>query len=284
MPTRRKLLQLKQKKLQLIRSSLQYLKLLKQKRGNIHKKVKRRYWVHPVNHRRSLEGAWETYLNQCRDQFPDKYKDVLRMNSDLFKELLSIVEISIAKKDTFFRKSIPAEQRLSLTIFYLSTGDSFKTISILFRIGQSTVRSIVFETCQAIWENMKDIYLKTPNTREEWETIAKGFNNLWNFPNCLGAIDGKHCAIQCPPATGSEYFNYKRYFSIVLLGVCDSNYRFTYVDVGTSGRWSDGGTFEQCSLNAAISDKTLNIPEPTNLPGNVHHLHLFIQFFCQLLK
>ena len=62
------------------------------------------------------------------------------------------------------------------------------------------------------------------------------------------------------------------------------NYRFIYVDVETFGRWSDGKTWEQYSLNAAISDKTLNIPKPTNLPSNVHYLHLFIQSFCQLLK
>ncbi|XP_067947362.1 putative nuclease HARBI1 [Watersipora subatra] len=49
--------------------------------------------------------------------------------------------------------------------------------------------------------------------------------------------------------------------------MCDAKYRFTYVDVVTPGRFSDGGTFDQCSLNAAMESGQLNIPSPTNLPG-----------------
>ncbi|XP_067937154.1 uncharacterized protein [Watersipora subatra] len=49
--------------------------------------------------------------------------------------------------------------------------------------------------------------------------------------------------------------------------MCDAKYRFTYVDDGTPGRFSDGGTFGQSSLNAAMESGQLNIPSPTNLPG-----------------
>ena len=102
MPTWRTL-QLKQRKLQLSKSFLQYLELLKQQKGSIHK-VKRRYCVHPINYRNSLEGTWGTHLNLCHDPFPDKYKHVLRMNSDSFKKLLSIVENFIAKKTLVLQK------------------------------------------------------------------------------------------------------------------------------------------------------------------------------------
>nr|CAH7723916.1 unnamed protein product [Callosobruchus chinensis] len=47
-----------------------------------------------------------------------------------------------------------------------------------------------------------------------------------NFPDYLGAIDGKHCIIQAPIHSGSDYFNYKQNFSIVLLGIADSDYCF----------------------------------------------------------
>lgn len=48
-----------------------------------------------------------------------------------------------------------------------------------------------------------------PPTEEEWMEKAEHFWKRWQFPNCLGAVDGKHIAITCPPNFGSVYFNYK---------------------------------------------------------------------------
>ena len=55
---------------------------------------------------------------------------------------------------------------------------------------------------------------------KEWLDIAEEFDNKWNFPHCLSAIDGKHIIIQVPSRSGSTFFSYKKSFSIVLLAVC----------------------------------------------------------------
>lgn len=69
-----------------------------------------------------------------------------------------------------------------------------------FRVGKSTAYKIIIETCNVIWNVLQPIYLPCP-TKESWRRIAEHFYKIWNFPNCVGAVDGKHIQIQCPPKT-----------------------------------------------------------------------------------
>ncbi|KAE8291511.1 hypothetical protein D5F01_LYC11119 [Larimichthys crocea] len=116
---------------------------------------------------------------------------------------------------------------------------------------------------------MMQRFLPRP-TQETWEEVADGFWKKWTFPNCLGAIDGKHVTIQAPPLTGSQYFNYKKTFSIVLLAIVDSNYRFRVIQVGDFGRTSDGSVYAGSALGRGMETKTLDVPPSTSLPGAAH--------------
>ena len=40
--------------------------------------------------------------------------------------------------------------------------------------------------------------MKMPNSVPEWKLIANDFEQKWQFPNCLGALDGKHIIINSP--------------------------------------------------------------------------------------
>lgn len=81
------------------------------------------------------------------------------------------------------------------------------------------------------------------------------------------ALDGKHILLQAPFKTGTEFFNYKGHFSIVLMALVDANYSFTYVNVGCQGRISDGGVFKNTDLWKSLVNKSLNLPQPKCLPG-----------------
>jgi hypothetical protein len=58
------------------------------------------------------------------------------------------------------------------------------------------------ETVKAIYEVLQAEYLSTKE-EHEWKKIASGFYEQWNFPNCLGALDGKHIAFRAKKKDGS---------------------------------------------------------------------------------
>lgn len=93
-------------------------------------------------------------------------------------------------------------------------------------LGASTVRKIVRETCHAIWVGLKTICIP-PLCEEKWLEITNEFYERTNFPNCIGAIDGKHIRIVMPPNSGSDYYNYKGYFSVVLMAVADADFHLS---------------------------------------------------------
>jgi hypothetical protein len=111
-------------------------------------------------------------------------------------------------------------------------------------------------------------------SREEWTRIAHRFLELWNFPNCARAIDGIHIRIQCPPSTGSTYYNYKNFHCSVLLAIAKAEGKCTAAaDIGDYIKSSDGILKETNSGKVTLITGGLNLPnhrtifaESENLP------------------
>ena len=69
-----------------------------------------------------------------------------------------------------------------------------------------------------------------------------------------------------PNKSGTSYFCYKNYFSIVLLAIVDPFYNFIIIDIGSYGRHNDSAIFENSSFHHEFVDnKTILPPKP--LPG-----------------
>ena len=155
----------------------------------------RTIWVRPIfTERRLLQGASDNLLVEMRLQDPEKYFNYLRMSPTIFNELLNIVGPLITKQKVV-RSPIEARTRLEVTVRWLASGDSMTSLSYAYRIAQCTLSQIIPETCQAIWLSLKDKVM-IDLTEETWNTIAEDFETACQFPNCIGAIDGKHVRIQ----------------------------------------------------------------------------------------
>lgn len=119
----------------------------------------------------------------------------------------------------------------------------------------------------AICANLTPILLPQP-TKTDFKARAVEFWERWNFPNCVGAIDGKHVRVVCPEKSGSLYYNYKNYFSIVLLAIVDAKSKFIAIDVGSYGKEGDSGIFSKSVMGKRIYSKQFGLPENTQLPGS----------------
>lgn len=150
---------------------------------------------------------------------------------------------------------------------YLASGDLASSTAYSYRVGLSTCRAIVKETCIALWSALQPLYLSTP-TRAEFLQTSQEFMSKWNLPFCLGAIDGKHFRVKCPPNSGSDYYNYKKYYSIILMAITDANYCFSFVDIGHVGSLNDSRIFRECEFGKAILGHNIDVPLPSQLPGS----------------
>ncbi|XP_050498040.1 uncharacterized protein LOC126879131 [Diabrotica virgifera virgifera] len=226
-----------------------------EKRG---KKRKRNMYLK----RRETHGEYK-----LSTELPDNvFKESFRLNRSQFSEVHGIIRDDIVGRECNAQKPIGSEEKLAVCLRYLSMGDTFKTIALSYRMGERTVSNIVQQVCEAIWRRLQPIYMPQP-TKEIWKSIAGDYERKWQFYNCLGAIDGKHISIRKPLKSGSSFFNYKKNFSVVLLATVDANYRFTTVDVGSMGRFSDGNIFANSPLGKLLSSGSMDLPEPKSLPG-----------------
>ncbi|XP_011345751.1 protein ALP1-like [Ooceraea biroi] len=202
-----------------------------------------------------------------------------RLTVKQFEELLNLSKSMLEKNSR--REFLDPKFRLAFTVCFLASGDSFSSMVRYWRIGKSTSYKVVIETCNAIWQCLRGIYLKPPS-QEEWENIEKGFYNRWDFPNCVGALDGKHIRVQCPPNSDSAYYNYKGYYSMVLVATCDANYVFTFIDIGDYGSLSDTSILSASAFGQALERNELDLPTPKSLPNSTvvaHHYFVGDEIF-----
>lgn len=241
------------------------------------RKYRKRFWIRNIYLNRKAKGEYHTLVREAMLFDHEFFFQMFRMIPSKFEELLGLVAPRITRWKAR-REAIGPEERLAVTLRYLVTGDAFISIAASYRLSAATVGRVVKETCQVLWEVLcAKKYLNVPQTPNGWIELARGFEVRWNFPNCVGAIDGKHVTIQCPPRGGSMFFNYKKFHSVVLMAVVNSKYEFIMVDIGDYGRLSDGSVFASSNLGIAMENNMLNLPPERTLPGtNKHFPYVFV--------
>ncbi|CAH2002906.1 unnamed protein product [Acanthoscelides obtectus] len=192
---------------------------------------------------------------------PDDWRNYLRMDEDSYVMVLKLVTPLIEKQDTILRPAISPHERLTATLRYLATGRNYEDLKFSTIISPQSLG--IPETCSAIFQVLRNDYMKFPSTEDEWLQIASDFEKRCNFVNCVGAVDGKHVNIIPPAGSGSYFYNYKGTHSLVLMAVVKANLEFIMCDLGINGRISDGGVIEYSSFYKKLKNCQLLLPPPT---------------------
>ena len=79
------------------------------------------------------------------------------------------------------------------------------------------------------------------------------FEQIWNFPQCVGTIDGKYVILQAPACSGPTATKvHTAYVYVVPMATCNAHYCFTLVDIGDAGRHNDGCTLSNSALGQVM--------------------------------
>lgn len=127
---------------ELVRVAAAYIVL----KTKLPQKKRRKMWIRPYFNKRdtidslSLEIALDEQL----------FKNFTRMSKSDFELIINKIGPKIKKQDTNMRKAIPVVTRLAITLRFLATGDSYKSLSYLFRVSDASISDIVPEVCAAL--------------------------------------------------------------------------------------------------------------------------------------
>ena len=131
-----------------------------------------RYWMMDYNQAR-FENMWS---NRYEEVFNELWSKEFRLHQQTFEIIENLVAGSMDKRDTNFRNTIKVEKCVALVTLWLSTGNSYRTVSIVFRIEKSTVFKIVhyFSTERRISSQ----FIKFPKNSIETAYEIQNFRTL----------------------------------------------------------------------------------------------------------
>ena len=237
----------------------------------------KRLWVRPWIGRRLQLGIYDRLMTELRNEDPRSFQNFMRMPPSMFDELLERLTPRLTKQNTKFRLSLEPGLKLAITLRHLASGAKYKELMYGWRLPHNTISLAVREVCQAILDEYLDEQFTCPTTEEGWRRIAEDWMKRWNFPNLMGALDGKHVPCKAPPNSGSEFCNYKGFYSVILLALVSSDYKFMWADISGNGASSDAQMFNNSDLKKGLeNDNIIGWPRPTPLPNDTQDVPYYI--------
>ena len=90
--------------------------------------------------RREQLGYFKNIIQELRMENTGGFKEMMRMDYEKFKHVLNLIEVDITP-DVIVggNKAVSAPERFALTLRFLSTGETFKSLSFQFHIWDCAI-------------------------------------------------------------------------------------------------------------------------------------------------
>ena len=184
-----------------------------------------------TNHKRScrrylrnsgwFSNVWENYCDK-------RFKTIFRVSKDTFTNVLGFIRDDL-QREYLCTTPIWPEERLGICLYPLGCEDYYQTKSELTGRGIATVRNITQEVSNIILDKLWKKIVVFPKTKEEFFNSISAMETLWLFPTAFGGVDGCHIPLKCPHGVieaRKEYYNFKSFYSVVMMGIVGADYRF----------------------------------------------------------
>ncbi|XP_075149756.1 uncharacterized protein LOC142223788 [Haematobia irritans] len=197
---------------------------------------------------RDMHSLFNQILDLIKQKNNREFRKFTRINISTYERLLRVLKRKLAKYSQ--RKPIPPECRLLITLIYLAFDTPRPLLSMAFRLGMSTLRKIILETCECISTELSRYFLTNLNDDDYYE-LSDAYMEATGLPNCLGAFDALQFLTER-----------KTRDPIILLGSCNTKYQIVNVDVGLIHEVVENDNF----IRNLFQDSLTSLPEAMQMP------------------
>lgn len=191
------------------------------------------------------------FLADDRDSM---FRTHLRMSRTAFFDLCSIVAPHAVFSQETGREQRSVAFQMFITIWRFAHAATVIQTSFVFAISSASVCYYTARVAEAMMANAH-VFCKMPRTGEELNSAATAFEEQFpHFPGCIGVIDGTHIPIWAPREWPSDYYCFKKFYSLNNVCLVNANMEFIFVRSGFPGCRSDVLNFEESELWQMIGD------------------------------
>lgn len=142
-------------------------------------------------------------------------------------------------------------QRFKIFLRYVADPGFQTGVATDIGVRQPTVSNAIADVIPRIM-GKANYWIHFPSTDEEFEREKTAWQEAYNFPCAIGAVDCTQVPILKPTIHGDEYVNRKGFPSVNVLATCNSSEMFTSVDVSWPGSVHDARIWANSEIHTII--------------------------------